>query len=157
MRLRNVLFTSLLLALVTGCVGPKANVQSVYVYTPEDRFALKIQESSLVAEDAMHIFEKHLDSRTSKLKIDDAAPTRLVTIEFTSYRPRHAAALHTFGLVGGGDTIRSVTTIEDAQSGLVLGIVEHTTNNPQSTVGLNSTIRTHADQIADYVLTGEVR
>ena len=155
--IQNVLVVTLLGVLVVGCAGPRTELHSTYAYSPENTFDIRIENSDVVPEQSLSVFKTQLGVQTEDLKTDNEQPMRVVTIEFTDYRSRHAGVIHDRELLGGGDAITSITTIKDAQLGEVLGRVEHTSNNPHSRSGLISTLRFHADQFSHYVLTGEIR
>ena len=144
--------TPLLIALLCGCAGTRANVVNPYTHSPEDRFAFEILNLANAPEAGISVLRDQLARRQADTTVDPENPTRTVTIEIKYYYARPGASRDIFGIMAGSDNVTTTTTIKDVDSGEILGNAKHVTRNP-SLLGINALIRKHADQIVDFVLS----
>tara|TARA_R110002049_G_scaffold100902_1_gene245308 strand:- start:10239 stop:10673 length:435 start_codon:yes stop_codon:yes gene_type:complete len=136
----------------SGCATTETRVQAEYAPSDDDTFSIEIKNTANATETALTVFESQLSTHDSVLHTGKPNPSRLVTIEFTKYTARNPTERVLAGAMAGSDTVSTFTMVQDAETGEVLGMVNHDTRNSTAVEGINSLLRTHADKVVEYLV-----
>lgn len=143
-------FGLLMASLLAGCAGTAASVRTANQLWHADVFRYELVGDGM-PQQARATLDSRLTQRMWRRLSPHARAT--VTIRVTRYQMRQRAARVLAGVMAGTDRIVSEVTITDA-AGNVLGSSEVESTNPTALHGEDWLIQSHADAIAEFVLSG---
>lgn len=138
------------LALVAGCAGTSATLQSDYKLAANERLALNLVTPTNASEEGMAILRERLTTQLSSSGLLASASdpqARTVEVVVTNYYMRHGAARALVGIMAGVDNIQSTIKLKDKASDKVLWEFKVQSENPSAWGTSRGMIQDHADEI----------
>lgn len=137
-------------ALLGGCAGTSATIQSEYRVAPGEKLKLQLNTPPTASEEGVGILRERLNSQLDAnglLAASGAGTNRAIEVNVTNYYMRHGAARALVGIMAGSDNIQSTVKIKDLASGKVLSEFKVESKNPSAWGSSKGLIQNHADKI----------
>ena len=137
-------------ALLAGCAGTSAIVQSEYRLAQGEKLKLQLSTPSTASEEGMAILRERLTTQLSSSALLAGASdvsSRIAEVTVTNYYMRHGATRATVGIMAGADNIQSTVKVKDPATGKVLSEFTAESKNPTAWGTSKGLIEEHADKI----------
>lgn len=146
----------LLMGLLAGCIGTSSKVGRPNSAQAGAQLWYSIDNPGAMTPEGLAVLRERLDERLRASIATEGTPGAVhVKITVIRYRMRHGAARALVGLMAGKDTVLSTVQILDPDSGHELGRLDVESGNATALGSAGGLLRGHADEIADFVLSGE--
>jgi len=148
-----ILVATLLLvshALLVGCAGTSATVNSEYRLAQGEKVKLQLSTPSTASEEGATIFRDRLTAQlVGRGLLAGASDGSSKTLEVTmnNYYMRHGAARAMVGIMAGADNIQSTVKVKDQATGKALSEFTVESKNPTAWGTSRGLIEEHADEI----------
>lgn len=138
------------LALLAGCAGTSATIQSDYKLAPNEKLDLNLIPPTGASEEGIAILRERLTTQLSSSGLlAPASDLRARTLEVivTNYYMRHGATRALLGIMAGADNIQSTIKLKDKATDKVLWEFKVESKNPTAMGTSRGMIQNHADEI----------
>ena len=150
-----ILFTAILVTLLTGCIGTSSKVARPNAAVAGSKLWYSVENSGGMTPEGLAVLRGRLDERFAAVRAAEGTAGAVhVRVTVTQYRMRHGAARALIGVMAGKDTVRSTVQVLDPATGQELGRLEVDSGNATAVGSAGGLLRGHADEIADFVLKG---
>ena len=142
-------------ALLGGCAGTAAIVQSEYRLAQGEKLKLQLNTPPDASEEGMAIMRERLTSQLTAngmLAAMSDASNRAVEVNVTNYYMRHGATRFFAGGFAGADNIQSTVKVKDMTNGKVLSEFKVESKNPTAWGTSKGLIEDHADKIVAILM-----
>ncbi|WP_157062454.1 DUF4410 domain-containing protein [Pseudoxanthomonas dokdonensis] len=141
--------------LLTGCISTGGTVSKANSAPKAATYWYTIEPGSMSAK-GLEVFRAQLDSRLKEVLVAEDTPTAMhVEIAVNNYYMRPGAARALVGIMAGIDSIKTSVEIVDPSTGAIHGRIAVESSNPTALSSAGGLIERHADEIADFVLSGD--
>lgn len=139
-------------ALLAGCAGTSAIVQTEYRLAQGEKLKLQLSTPPTASEEGMTILRERLTTQLSSSALlagSTDASSKVVEVTVTNYYMRHGAARAMAGIMAGSDNIQSTVKIKEPATGKVLSEFKVESKNPSAWGSSKGLIEEHADKIVE--------
>jgi hypothetical protein len=139
-------------ALLAGCAGSSAIVQSEYRLAQGETLRLQLAAPPSASEEGVSILRERLTLQLSDSGLlattADVSP-RTIEVTVTNYYMRHGATRAMVGIMAGADNIQSTVKVKDPVSGKILSEFTVESKNPSAWGTSRGLIEGHADKVVE--------
>jgi len=154
-RLALPIFIAIFGALLSGCIGTSSKVARPNAAVTGTKLWYTVDNPGGMTPEGLAVLRTRLDERFVAVRAAEGAPDAIqVKVTVTRYRMRHGAARALVGIMAGKDTVLSTVQVLDPATGQELGRLDVESGNATAVGSAGGLLRGHADEIADFVLTG---
>jgi uncharacterized lipoprotein YajG len=145
-------------ALIAGCAGTSAIVQSEYRPAAGEKFKLELTTPASASPEGVALMRERLNRQldaSGLLAGAGDAPRRALQVTVTNYYMRHGATRALVGVMAGSDNIQSNVTVKDLASGKTVSEFKVESKNPSAWGTSKRLIEDHADKIVATLKGGK--